>query len=246
MATGTHRAVADASSGDIQPPAQLGVVLEEPSAHRIDPDTGRLADAGGFYEKRLADLAGLYADEAVFAEACASHGERVVYRVEDRCPAEAHGGLIFGTTIMEPGVIGDEYFMTRGHIHARGNRPEIYYGERGSGVMLLESPWGAVRTIEIVPKVMVYVPPLWIHRSINTGAEPLVMSFCYPADSGQDYGVIARTGGMKHRIVRVGAGLGDGWKAVPNASYVPRTQADIDAILATQDSSRMTGGAAEA
>jgi len=43
---------------------------------------------------------------------------------------------------MEPGRIGNEFFMTRGHIHAKGNRPETYYGESGKGLMLLESPEG--------------------------------------------------------------------------------------------------------
>ncbi|WKL39712.1 glucose-6-phosphate isomerase family protein (plasmid) [Sinorhizobium meliloti] len=105
------------------------------------------------------------------------------------------GDIIIGVTRMEPGKIGDEYFMTRGHIHARPNRPEMYYGEAGVGVMLLESPYGEIRTIEIRARTMCYVPPFWIHRSVNVGLEPLVMTFSYPADAGQDYDVIAKAGG---------------------------------------------------
>ena len=121
--------------------------------------------------------------------------------------------------------------MTRGHIHARANRPETYYGESGDGLMLMESPEGEIRILEIAPRVMVYVPPMWIHRSVNTGAGPLVMSFCYPSDSGQDYDIIARSGGMASRIVADGTG----WKAVPNAGYRPRSPEDIAAVLATRD-----------
>ncbi|BCP55523.1 glucose-6-phosphate isomerase [Kaistia sp. 32K] len=202
-----------------------------PTSHRIDPASGVLSDPTGRYEKRLADLGGIYADADAFAAAVAREGDRVVYTVHEVRPAAARGDLIFGTTFMEPGRIGDEFFVTRGHIHAIGNRPETYYGEAGEGVMLLESPEGETRILEIAPRVMVYVPPLWIHRSVNTGAAPLVMSFCYPSDSGQDYGLIARSGGMATRIVADGAA----WKAVPNASYRPRAKAEIDAILATQD-----------
>jgi len=202
-----------------------------PTSHRIEPTSGVLSAATGRYEKRLADLGGIYADNAAFAESVAREGDRVVYYVHEVRPAAARGDLIFGTTFMEPGRIGDEYFVTRGHIHAIGNRPETYYGEAGEGLMLLESPEGETQILEIAPRVMVYVPSLWIHRSVNTGAAPLVMSFCYPSDSGQDYGLIARSGGMATRIVADGAG----WKAVPNAAYRPRTQAEIDAILATQD-----------
>ena len=77
----------------------------------------------------------------------------------------------------------------------------------------------------------VYVPPLWIHRSVNTGPEALVMSFRYPSDAGQDHGVIARSGGMALRIVADAAG----WRAVPNADHRPQDRAAIDAILATRD-----------
>ncbi|MFI5408042.1 glucose-6-phosphate isomerase family protein [Kaistia sp. UC242_56] len=202
-----------------------------PTSHRIDPASGVLSAATGRYEKRLADLDGIYADNAAFADSVAREGDRIVYYVHEVRPAAARGDLIFGTTFMEPGKIGDEFFVTRGHIHAIGNRPETYYGETGEGLMLLESPEGETKILEIGPSVMVYVPPLWIHRSVNTGASPLVMSFCYPSDSGQDYGLIARSGGMAKRIVADGAS----WKAVPNADYRPRTKAEIEAILATQD-----------
>ena len=206
-------------------------MLQEPTSHRIAPATGDLGGATGRYEKRLADLAGLYADAAAFEAAMAADAERVVYRVEEVRPAAATGDLVFGTTFMEPGRIGEEFHLTRGHVHARANRPETYRGESGEGVLLLESPEGEARVVPIGPRVTVYVPPLWIHRSVNTGSEPLVMSFCYPSDAGQDYGVIARSGGMALCIV-VG---GKGWRAVPNAAYRPRDRAAIDAILATQD-----------
>lgn len=203
----------------------------EPTRHRIDPDGGELSDASGHYEKKLKELQGLYADTAAFAAAASRQGEQVVYRVTDQRPPVAPGDLIFGVTHMEPGRIGDEFYMTRGHIHARANRPETYVGEAGEGLMLMESPEGEIRIIEIGPKIVCYVPPYWIHRSINTGAVPFVMSFCYPADAGQDYQVIERSGGMKSRIV---AGA-SGWREVPNAGYRPRGNAEIAALLATAD-----------
>lgn len=206
-------------------------MYQQPTAHRVNPETGELSGGAGRYEKRLRDLGGLYADSSAFERACAEAGDEVVYYVHDVRPPAAHGDLIFGTTFMQPGRIGDEYFMTRGHIHARANRPETYYGESGEGVMLLESPEGATEILEISPRVLVYVPPMWIHRSVNTGAEPLVMSFCYPCDSGQDYEVIARSGGMAKRIVADGGG----WKAVENESYRPRGADEIRRIHESQD-----------
>jgi len=210
-------------------------MLRLPTSHAIDPTTGTLSSPTGRYEKRLADLRELYADSDAFDATLNQDGNAIVYCVEDVRPpttgVAGAGDMIFGTTHMEPGRIGDEFYMTRGHIHATANRPETYYGESGRGLMLMESPEGEIAICEVVPRVMVYVPPLWIHRSVNTGTTPLVMSFCYPADSGQDYDVIARSGGMAQRIVSDGAG---GWKAVANPDYRPRTPQEVSAILATQ------------
>jgi len=169
-------------------------LLTQPTSHLVSPAAGTLENAGRTYRKKLSDLVGLYADEAAFDAAAALDGDRIVYQVQDRAPAQSKGDLIFGITQMQPGRIGDEYFLTRGHIHATGNRPEIYYGEAGQGLMLMESPEGETRIIEIQPRVMCYVPPFWIHRAINVGQDALVMTFMYPSDSGQDYGVM-----HKHR-----------------------------------------------
>lgn len=205
-------------------------MLPAPTIHSIDPKTGALAERTGRYQKRLSDLRGVYADNQALETTLETSGDRVVYAVEEVRPQASSGDLIFGTTFMEPGRIGEEFFMTRGHIHATANRPETYYGESGEGLLLMESPDGQISILEVRPKVMIYVPPFWIHRSVNTGDTPLVMSFCYPVDSGQDYEVIARSGGMAVRIMADG----NGWMSAPNPTYRPRTQTDIDAIMATQ------------
>jgi glucose-6-phosphate isomerase, archaeal len=204
-------------------------MLTLPTLHNFDPTTGHLAAKTGRYEKCLSDLAGLYADRDAFAQDLGA-GDRVVYAVEEVRPSQSSGDLAFGTTWMQPGRIGDEFFMTRGHIHAIANRPETYRGESGHGLMLMEAPDGTVEMREVTPGATVYVPGYWIHRTVNIGAEPLVMTWCYPADSGQDYGIIARSNGMAVRILAEGAG----WRAVPNPNYRPRTAADIAAIHATE------------
>ncbi len=203
--------------------------LREPIVCSVDVAAGRLNGASGRYTKTLRQMAGLYEDLPAFEAALQAYGDKPVYEVTELRPSNAAGDLIFGVTHMMPGKIGREYFFTRGHIHANANRPEIYYGESGNGVMLLEAPQGETRALAIGARQVCYVPPYWIHRSINVGASDLVMTFAYPADSGQDYEIIAKSAGMRSRVVDDGAG---GWKLETNASFSPRTQADIDALVA--------------
>ena len=156
----------------------------EPGVCRVDVAQGELIGATNRYVKTLADLDGLYEDAAAFDALKQELGDAVVYEVTDFKPSANAGDMIIGVTRMRPGKVGREYFLTRGHIHANANRPEMYYGESGRGVMLLELPDGDIRTVEIEPRALCYVPPYWIHRSVNTGPDDLVMTFAYPADFG--------------------------------------------------------------
>jgi glucose-6-phosphate isomerase len=201
--------------------------LREPGVFQVDAAKGELVGAASRYVKTLADLEGLYEDEAAFKILKESLGSEVVYEVTDFKPSLDPGDMIVGVTRMRPGRVGREYFFTRGHIHAKANRPEMYYGESGRGVMLLESPDGEVRAVEIGARTLCYVPPFWIHRSVNVGDDDLVMTFAYPADSGQDYAIIEEAGGMRSRVVADGSG----WTLVDNSGYRERPAERIARLL---------------
>lgn len=198
---------------DLRPPARCSVDLAR----------GVMHGATGRYEKRLADLKGIYEDEAAFDRLVESTRNQLVYEVTEFRPSTDAGDLIFGLTRMMPGRVGREFFLTRGHIHAKTDRPEVYYGQQGHGLMLMESPAGETKAVEIGPQTICYVPPFWIHRSVNVGMEELLLMFSYPADAGQDYDIITRSGGMRHRVV---AGDGDGWILQENPRYRPRPTAE--------------------
>ena len=205
-------------------------MLKEPVSGVVELETGAMGGNTGRYEKRLDDLHGLYADAEAFEALLASMRDPIVYAVEDYKPGTHAGDLIYGVTRMVPGRVGREFFLTRGHIHVKADRPEIYYGQKGRGLMQLESPQGETRIVEINPQTICYVPPYWIHRSINIGDEDLVMVFAYPSDSGQDYGIIEASNGMRHRVMSDGNG---GWELVENEAYRPREPARIAGIMKT-------------
>lgn len=205
-------------------------MMREPVSSVVDPIGGGMSGNTGRYEKRLSDLKGLYADAEAYRALLDKVGDIVVYDVEDYRPGTHSGDLIYGVTRMNPGRVGDEYFLTRGHIHAKADRPEIYFGQKGHGLMQLESPEGETRIVEIKPQTICYVPPFWIHRSINIGDEDLVMVFAYPSDSGQDYGIIETSNGMRHRVM---AKDGGGWQLFENAAYMPRSAETARTLMKT-------------
>ena len=170
------------------------------------------------YEKRLGDMAGVYRDESGYREAVAERGpDFLVYRVEEHRNVDGEGALIIGTSTLQPGRYGEEFAVTRGHLHAKADRAELYYCLSGTGVMLLETLDGRSEALQLHPGEAVHVPGHWVHRSVNVGEEPFVTLFCYGADAGQDYALIERAGGMSALVVTDGV---DGWSTRPNPDHV--------------------------
>lgn len=192
-------------------------VLAEPGVLTIGVD-GTMGGRSGGYDKFLGDLGGVYADKGAYEAAVLEHGpDRLVYHVEEHRNGDGAGALIVGTSALLPGRIGDELAVTRGHLHAKADRAELYHCLSGRGVMLLETISGESRALAMSPGDAVNVPGHWIHRSVNVGDEPFVTLFCYGADAGQDYSVIAEAGGMAQLVVIDGAG---GWTTRPNPRHV--------------------------
>ena len=157
---------------------------------RFDAEAGTLAGASRV-ERRLSDLKGVFLDEAAYAAACAE-GDRVVYSVEAVEPGTGDGDLHYGVGLIQPGRIGREYFMTKGHLHRWREAAEIYIGLCGRGVMLLEDEaTGESRMLPLEPGMAVYVPGHTGHRTANVGDKPLSYIGVFPARAGHDYGAYA-------------------------------------------------------
>jgi glucose-6-phosphate isomerase len=174
-----------------------------PEGVKIDGLSGEVSPETGRYQKRLSELRGIYQDAAAFDREVSARGDPVVYEVIDYRKKESD--LSFGTTIMAPGQIAGEYFMTRGHYHERKECGEAYYTQSGEGLLLLESRTGEIRTVEMKPGVCAFIPPDWAHRSINTGTEKLVFVWFCATDAGHDYGEILTRGMRKIVIERDGS-----------------------------------------
>ena len=156
---------------------------------RFDPKEGTLAGAARV-ERRLSDLKGVFLDETAYAAAC--EGDPLVYSIEAVEPGTGDGDLHYGVGRIQPGRIGREYFMTKGHLHQWREASELYIGLSGKGVMLLEDEaTGESRMLPLEPGMAVYVPGNTGHRTANVGDQPLTYIGVFPARAGHDYGAYA-------------------------------------------------------
>jgi len=175
--------------------------LDHPISDVMDRTTGELASPDKVVQCHLKDMAAMYEDSAA-AQAAVAAGNPLLYKVYVKEIPELPGELQWCMSVLLPGKIGREYYMTKGHYHAVRETAEIYLCVRGTGYMLMETKEGQTDAQPMKPDVAVYVPAHWAHRSINTGDEPLI-SFCvYPGNAGHDYDTI-REEGFRKRIVEI-------------------------------------------
>lgn len=150
-----------------------------------------------YYQRRLSALRGQFLDEEAY-ETLLAREDLVLYEVyEIERPCQA-GELLTGISIVHPGKVGREFFMTKGHFHAVIQTAEVYLCLRGEGMMVMENTSGEWAVEALFPGRVLYVPPGWAHRSVCTARqEDLVTFFVYPGNAGHNYGVIEQQGFRK-------------------------------------------------
>lgn len=174
----------------------------------LDPHTGHLTGPTVTESRRtIAGLKGYFLDEAARA---AMDQDHVVYRVQayEPQPEGTEGAVCCATTFLEPGVVGDEYFLTRGHFHVNQDRAELEVTVAGEGALILMAEDRRTWTEPMRAGSVHHVPPRTAHRVANTGARALVFVSYWPSETGHDYRTIIERGfGARVRRRHGGAAL---------------------------------------
>ena len=171
---------------------------EKAYAIGFDLATG-LSESKTSTKRYLADMKKIFNHVELLEDSIQKGNNHMVYEYYsvDADVPKTDGDLHFGTSVVYPGKVGDEYYMTKGHFHEVLETGEVYLCLSGEGYMLMENPEGDWQIEKFIPGQAVHVPPRYAHRSINIGNEPLVTFFTFRADAGHDYGTIETKGYRK-------------------------------------------------
>src|SRR2546426_8822184 len=116
--------------------------MTQPLTALLDLASGHLEQAAVRHRRRLSDLRGYFGDPEAEQRLIAA-GDPLLYTYSEVAIPEEHGHLWCGPTTIQPGRVGDEYFMTRGHFHARADASEVYLMLRGEGRLLVQRRGGS-------------------------------------------------------------------------------------------------------
>ena len=152
-------------------------------------------------KKYLKDLPNIFWNEEAFLKI---DRNTLIYEVQAINPVDEgiEGGLFYGKTIIHPGKVGDEYFMTKGHFHQKIDRAEFYWGIEGIGMLLLMDQNRNTWAEKMYPGSLHYIDGFIAHRTVNIGDTPLSFGACWPADAGHNYQEIMDKG-FSARLIEV-------------------------------------------
>ena len=154
-------------------------------------------------DRRIKNLKDIFFDKAALENI---DPETIVYEVESYFPVaqNTEGGLFYGITYIHPGVVGNEYFMTKGHFHKIKNRGEFYCTLQGEGMLILMDEERNTWAEKMFPGSIHYIKGNTAHRTANTGNSILSFSAFWPSDAGHDYAIISEQGFSKILIKKDG------------------------------------------
>ena len=163
-----------------------------PMLSQIDLENGTIKDAAEIIVRRLSDMQGHYQDQASVSELLLE--DPILYRVYLTTPPDHEYRWRTAMSVIEPGKVGAEYYMTKGHFHKDQQAPEVYLTLLGEGKIIMLTHNNQTETQPMHPGAINYIPGGWAHRTINTGDTPLAFFAVWPADAGHDYAGVADHG----------------------------------------------------
>jgi len=151
--------------------------------------------------RRVSYLSKMFHDRTA-AESLIKQGDPVVYETSYYGFKTSLSDMALGVTRIQPGKVGDEYFMTKGHFHEAKNQPEIYFCVKGEGYLLLETIDGEFQAEKWTEGTISHIPPMWAHRTINTGMGLMVFVASYHLSAGYSYEAVEKNGFKKLLVER--------------------------------------------
>jgi glucose-6-phosphate isomerase len=141
--------------------------------------------------RMLSQIKFLYADQDAVNRILVT-SDPVVYEVYELPHPNDDTDLLVNITVLYPGLVGSEPYMTKGHFHAEPDTAEAVIGISGSGDLLVQNRSGELRNLPVSAGRISYAGGGWGHRVVNTGTDKLVFFAVSGANIAHDYETSAR------------------------------------------------------
>ena len=131
--------------------------------------------------RKLKDVVNWYSDKEAVEKELNKNPNKIVYETF----TDEFTPINLTLTVIHPGVVGKEYYMTKGHIH-RKKTPEFYILLDGKGKLLIQKQ-SKTKVIDLKKGEIALIPVGYAHRLVNTGRTKLKVLTIYDQESKPDY-----------------------------------------------------------
>ena len=150
---------------------------------KYNPENFELQNAEIKSERKISEMK----DEFLYGDLIDANAHDIVYEVSCTDVKKQPGSLLQAITVIHPGDVGGELFMTKGHYHKDEMCDEIYICMSGKGALILQDE-NEANVVELTPGVSAYIPGKYGHRTVNISDEDFVFMSVWPGSSVYDYG----------------------------------------------------------
>lgn len=164
-----------------------------PTAVQIDLNGGQMIPSTVHERRHVSHMAQQYSDQAAVQEMI-DQGDPLVYEIYHHAFVTDQTDMAMGMSVIAPGKVGGEYYMTKGHLHERSDQAEIYYCVQGEGLLLMDDLRDDFRAEPFIAGIAIHIPPQYAHRVVNTGDQPLIFVSAFHLAAGHVYKPVVEMG----------------------------------------------------
>ena len=172
-----------------------------PISLQFDLMDGSFEDNKVIVERRITEMGKMFYDQKAVLNILETE-DRLIYDMKHYYFETSNSDLSLAVSRIQPGTIGDEYHMTKGHFHESPDQPEIYFCLQGTGFLLLETDEGEFRAEPWTKGTITHIPSQWAHRVVNTGKDVLFYISSFHKSAGHVYDLIEKNG-FKNIVVEM-------------------------------------------
>jgi len=131
--------------------------------------------------RKLKDIENRFVDKEEVKKILEDKGNLEIYEMYTK----TFSPIKLTLTVVNPGTIDREFYLTKGHIH-KNKTPEFYILLEGKGSLVLQKA-GKSKEVKLKKGKIALIPEGYAHRLANTGNKKLKVLTIYHENSKPDY-----------------------------------------------------------
>jgi glucose-6-phosphate isomerase len=169
------------------------MITNKPTSVQINIQDGQMLPNTTHDRRFVSHLAEQFSDQLATKDAI-KNGDPLVYELFHHAFITEQTDMALGMSVIAAGKVGNEYYMTKGHLHESDVQSVVYYCVSGKGLLLMDDLKDDFQALPFSAGTAIHIPPQYAHRVVNIGTEKLTFVSVFHVAAGHVYQSVAEAG----------------------------------------------------